>query len=512
MKKGSSILKSTFIIMAVSLISRGLGFVRDILVTKNFNIGINTDAYSIAIGIPDTIFTLIGLAISTSFLPTLSRIRNEKSQKEMYKFANNIINILFIISIGVFILCFINTSYIVQIFASKNLQPETQTLAVFLTRITLINIMFLSVNACFTALLQINEDFVIPSILGLFFNFPMIVYLLLFRNFDITGLAVANVIGNFLRVAVQVPSLLSHNYKYQFIINFKDENVRKIIYLVIPVIIGAGANSINMVVDKNLAASLHRDGSISALEFSQKLVMFINNIITASVTSIIYPLMANRLNEGKMDEFITLLKKSVVYIFIFLMPIGIGISILGKDVVNAVYFMDENGISLTSSALIGYGIGIAFTAVRDILNSTLFSMGKTKVTAVNGIIGMVINVILSISLSKYIGIMGITIASSIAMAVTQFLLFISIIKVDKNIRLNDIIKKMVIIILNSIIMGIFVSAVYIFVKNHINTSLIRLIICFIAGVTVYFISSNIFKIAEIDEVVGIIKKKIRREV
>lgn len=512
MKKGSSILKSTFIIMVVSLISRGLGFVRDILVTKNFNIGINTDAYSIAIGIPDTIFTLIGLAIATSFLPTLSRIRNEKSQKDMYKFANNIINILFIISIFVFILCFINASYIVQIFASKNLQKETQVLAVFLTRITIINIMFLSINACFTALLQINEDFVIPSILGLFFNFPMILYLVLFRNFDITGLAVANVIGNFLRVVVQIPSLLKHNYKYQFIIDFKDENVKKIIYLIIPVVIGAGANSINMVVDKNLAASLHRSGSISALEFSQKLVFFINNIVTASVTSIIYPLMANRLNEGKMDEFVTLIKKSVIYVFIFLMPIGIGISILGKDVVKAVYFMDENGMSLTSSALIGYGIGTSFTAVRDILNSTLFSMGKTKITAINGIIGVIINIILSIVMSKHMGIIGITLASSIAMAVTQFLLFISIIKINKKIELNDIIKKMMLIILNSIIMGILVFVMYLFLKNYISKSLMRLVICSIVGIIVYFVSSNVLKIDEIDEIVGLIKKKIRREV
>ena len=65
--------------------------------------------------------------------------------------------------------------------------------------------------------------------------------------------------------------------------------------------------------------------------------------------------------------------------------------------------------------LLGYGFGIFFTGIRDILNSTLFSMGKTKITTINGVIGVVVNIILSIILSKYLGIFGIAIASSIAM-------------------------------------------------------------------------------------------------
>lgn len=95
MKQKSSLIKSTFVIMIVSLISRFLGFARDMLIAKNFGAGIYTDAYNIAVSIPETIFTLVGLAISTAFLPMLSKVRAEKGQKEMYDFANNIINILF---------------------------------------------------------------------------------------------------------------------------------------------------------------------------------------------------------------------------------------------------------------------------------------------------------------------------------------------------------------------------------------------------------------------------------
>ena len=291
MKKGSSLIKSTFIIMIVSLISRALGFIRDMLIAKNFGAGMYTDAYNIAVSVPEIIFTLVGLAISTAFLPMLSKVKAKKGQKEMYSFANNVINILFIVSLLFFMITSIFSKEIVYIF---KFSEETKLLAIKLLNITLLNLLFLSINACFTALLQVNEDFIIPSILGLFFNLPMILYLLLFRNYDIVGLTIANVIGNFFRVAVQVPSLLEHGYSYKFLINFKDERLKEIIILIIPVIIGAGANSLNMVVDKYIASYLEV-GSVSALDYAQKLIVFINTIITTSVTSVVYPLMANML-------------------------------------------------------------------------------------------------------------------------------------------------------------------------------------------------------------------------
>ena len=94
MKKESSLIKSTFIIMIVSLISRVIGFLRDILIAKDFGGGMYTDAYNIAVSIPETIFTLVGLSISTAFLPMLSKVRAEKGQEEMYNFANKVINLL----------------------------------------------------------------------------------------------------------------------------------------------------------------------------------------------------------------------------------------------------------------------------------------------------------------------------------------------------------------------------------------------------------------------------------
>ncbi|MBW6410891.1 murein biosynthesis integral membrane protein MurJ [Clostridium weizhouense] len=506
----TSLLKSTFIIMIVSCISRIIGFVRDMLIANNFGAGMYTDAYNVAVTIPETIFMLVGLAISTSFLPVLSKIRAKKNEKEMYKFANNVINILFIISIAIFIITSIFSKEIVGLLG-HGFDDNTTLIAVKLTRITLINLLFMSINACFTALLQVNEDFVIPSILGLFFNLPMIVYLLFFKNYDIMGLTIANVIGNFLRVVIQVPSLVSHRYRYKFFIKFKDKELKGILILIIPVIIAAGANSLNVMVDKAIASSFS-EGSISALGYAEKLIFFINSIITTSISSVAYPMLSNARNDGKHKEFIGILKQSIIYLALLLIPITVGIIVFKKDIVSIIYErgkFDEDAVKLTVLALFGYSFGIFFTGMRDILNSTLFSMGKTKITTLNGIIGVTINVILSITLSKYMGIAGIALASAIAMMITSILLFSSIIKIEKNFKLKDIIKKIVIIVFNSILMG---TVIIIFV-NFIEMRISKILVLFfgtIIGIIVYIILCYVFKIKEITEVKNLILRKVKK--
>ena len=512
MKKQSSLLKSTFIIMIVSLVSKLLGFVRDMLIANNFGAGMYTDAYNIAVTIPETIFTLVGLAISTAFLPMLSKIQAKKGKKEMYDFANNVINILFIVSLIFFVVTSIFSKEIVSILA-KGFSEEALNLAVRLTKITLLNLLFLSINACFTSMLQVNEDFVIPSILGLFFNLPMIIYLLLFRNYDIVGLTVANVVGNLFRVIVQIPSLLTHGYKYKPIIRIKDERLKEIGILIVPVIIGAGANSLNMIVDKNIASSLS-PGTISALDYGQKLIIFINTIITTSIANVAYPVMANLRNNGDIEGFINTLKKSIVYLALLLIPITVGAMIFGKDIVKIVYGrgqFNENAVMMTTLAFMGYGLGIFFTGIRDILNSTLFSMGKTKITTVNGVIGVIINIILSVTLSRYYGIMGIALASSIAMLVTSLLLLLSIRKIERNFKIKDIIKNIVLIIISSLIMGVCIIGVVFFISNYVP-SIITLGIGTGIGCIIYFLSCRLLHVKEIMEIECMLMQKLQRKI
>ncbi|MDD2233687.1 MAG: murein biosynthesis integral membrane protein MurJ [Desulfitobacteriaceae bacterium] len=501
----SKILRSTLIIMVVSVFSRSLGFIRDLLIAANFGTGINTDSYNIAVTIPETLFMVIGLAISTSFLPVLSEQLIKNGKEEMYNFANRFITLLLIISVGVFVLAIIFAEQIVPIFA-RGFSGQKLVLTIFLTRITVFNLLFLAVNACFSAMLQVNEDFIVPSILGLFFNTPIILYLLLFHSYSIIGLTIANVAGNLIRVLVQIPPLIKHGYKFKLNFNLKDPRVKKVLILIIPVIIGAGANSLNVVVDKTIASSL-KTGSVSALDFAQKLVVFLNTIITSSILTVTYPLIANKRNSGDSQALIEYIKKTIIYTLLLLIPISIGAIIFSQDIIKIVYMrgaFTQDSVDLTTLAFIGYLIGLAFYGLRDILNSALFAMNKTVDTTVNGIIGVTINIILNLSLSKIFGILGIAIATSSSLIITSVLLLFNLKRVINEFNLRLIFFKILKIICASVIIGLLIVIFNNLVRIEINLGII-LIVTGLAAIIYYFLCL-LFRINEIKEITSILRK------
>ena len=487
--KSKKIFKATFLVMVITIASRFLGLIRDSLVAYYFGAGAITDAYKAAVMVPETLFTIIGLGVSTVFIPMLSKIRYRDSKEKMFEFANNVIGLLIIMSLCIFVLGNIFTESIVNIIA-PGFSKENMELAISLTRISLINLLFMSVNVCFLSMLQVCEDFVIPSILGMFFNAPIILYLIIFKDVNILGVTIANVIGNILRVVVQIPSLYRQGYNIKFIFKLNDTDIKRMFVLLVPVIIGAGANSINMVVDTNIGSTLGV-GIMSNLEYGQKIISFINTAITTSIVSVMYPLMANKLNEKDNKGFLQYLVKSVVVIAFILMPVAAGIIILNKEVVTIIFArnqFDATAVRLTSLAILGYSLSIPFTGVRDILNSSLFAMEKTKTTAFNGII-------------------GVALASSISSVVIAFLLFRATVKYTGQIDLKLLLVKLAKITLTTIMMFL---ALLVF--NYLTgiTGVIKIIIDAIVGAALYVIISIVLRIEELNEVLSMLKNKVAK--
>ena len=133
--KGNKIFKAAFLVMIICFLSWFLGLFRDMLVGYQFGVSVYTDAYKAAVSVPETVFTIVGLAISTVFIPMLSKVKYDKNKDEMFKFSNNIISILLVISIIIFALGFLFTNEIVA-FMFNGFTKEKFTLTVFLTRIT----------------------------------------------------------------------------------------------------------------------------------------------------------------------------------------------------------------------------------------------------------------------------------------------------------------------------------------------------------------------------------------
>ncbi|MGL5086841.1 MAG: murein biosynthesis integral membrane protein MurJ [Clostridium sp.] len=505
----NKVFKATFIIMVVTVFTRCLGLIRDRMVGGTFGAGVETSAYIAAVSVSEAVFTIVGLAIATTFIPILSEIKSKESKEKMFEFSNNIITIIAMICIFLSTLGFIFAKDIVNLLFHK-LDAETMELTISLTRISIINILFLCIKSCFASILQVCEDFVIPSILGLFFNLPIIIYLLLFTDVGVVGLTIANVIGNFLSVIVQIPSMYKQGYRIRPYINLNDKRIKKILILIVPVIIGAGANSLNLIVDKSIASVFNEIGGITIIDFAQKLVIFTNIAITTSIVSVVYPIMANKLNSGDEEGFLEHLCKGIVVIGLFLIPIMMAFVLLRVEVISIIFgvgeFNTKDTILVTSTVFAAYALQLPFAGARDILNSSLFSMQKTKITAINGVIGVTINIVLSIILSKKIGVAGIAIAASISAAVTAVLLFNSTRKLIGNFNVKPMLIKIFKICIASTIM-----ITILFASGEIitfNNNLITLAVNGVIGIVIFASSCKFMKIEEFDEAILMITNKV----
>ena len=136
--ESNKLVKSAGVVMVISMASRVLGFVRDALIVSVFGASVSSDAYTMSLAIPNLMFNLFGLAITTTFIPILSECYSKDGKDEMFRFANYIMNILMIISLFLCVLGWIFTDDIVNIIASFT--GERYNLTVFLTKISMINI------------------------------------------------------------------------------------------------------------------------------------------------------------------------------------------------------------------------------------------------------------------------------------------------------------------------------------------------------------------------------------
>lgn len=508
----SKLARAAGIVMIITIISKVIGFLRDTLVANSFGATYQTDAYNMAITIPEILFAVFSLAITTTFIPILSESFKNHGKKEMFKFANNIINILVIISIILTIVGWELSPQLVRIIAPK-FRGQTFELTVTLMKISVINILFMTLNGAYTAILQTLDDFTSPALVGIMLNMPIIIYILLGAKAGVIGLTIATVFGNVLKVLVQLPWLVKNGYTYELFIDLKDSRIRKMLLLILPVVIGAGANQINAIIDKTIGSGLPA-GSISALNYASRITDVIYISFATAIVTVIYPALSRESSSTSYDNFKIYINKAVNNINLIMIPCTVGLIILSNPLINFLFkhgAFDDRAASMTSIALVCFSVGIPFYGVRDVFNRALYALKDTKSSTFNGILGITINIILNLILVRFIGIGGLALSTSIAAITTTFLLLNSLVRKIGKLNMGPIIINLIKIIISSSVMGLIVKISYSALNSAIggfSGNLIGITISVFLGVTTYFIQLKIYKVPEFEDILQMIKNKL----
>lgn len=513
----SKVAKATLGLMIATIIAKVLGFGRELVLASSYGASMYSDAYLTAMNIPVVLFTIIGTTLGTVLIPMYFEVNSELGESKALNFTNNVFNIVIVICILLAVLGFIFTEQLVKVFA-MGFEGETLKIAIDFTRITIIGIVFTGLSYVMTAYLQIKNNFTVPGLISVPKNIIIITSIILSVKYNPYIMIWGTLLGIATEFLFQLPFAIKSGYKYQPYINIKDKYIKKMSWLIGPVLIGVAVNQINTMVDRTLASTLV-EGSISALNYANKLNGFVMAMFITSVAAVIYPILSKLSSEDNKEKFTSSVVQSINSVILLVIPISIGAIVLATPIVKLLFQrgeFDARATSMTAIALIMYSIGMVAFGLRDILGKVFYALKDTKTPMINGVIAMLMNIVLNIILVKYLQLAGLALATSISAIVCIFLLFGSLKKKIGYFGQDKIIKTTIKSILSAIVMGFVTYFAYNILSSLLGIGFVReaisLVVSIGIGAITYAILVVVLKVDEVNVVTTMMKKKLNKTV
>lgn len=508
MTKKQEVAQSAATIAIFTLISKGLGFLREIMIASKYGSGTETDTYFVAMTATVIIMGTLGSALNTTLIPIFSEIKGKGGKKAQIRYLNNILNIVMLITVLLAILAFVFAPSLIKILA-KGFEGKQFEDAVRLNRIGLPIVISLGITYVLSGFLQSNQIFGPHALMGIPYNGVFLIYLLVFtKDMDISKLMVVSVLASMTQFLIQIPAVRHSGYRYSLNVNLRDPYLSKAILLVLPVLLGSAVRQINAIIDKTLASELAK-GSISALTYSNRMNDMIISVFVMAITTVVFPMLSKAFADEDDRQVKKIFNEGVNIILLITVPATVGIMMLSEPLVRLFFernAFDSAATAMTSSALFYYSIGLVGSSLRLMLNKVFYSFQDTKTPMLNGAIAVILNVVLNLIFIRLMAHDGLALATSISAIFTTILLFMDLRKKMGQIGLKDILITFLKTGIASAIMGFVLYILFfklgsIFMANKI-IEIVILLISVLVSVVVYFGLCMLLRVREVSRILN----------
>ena len=467
-----NLIKSTGTFSFFTIISRLLGYARDILIAVFLGAGPLADAFFVAFRIPNTFRRLFSEGtFNAAFVPSYSSLLINK--KISQKFANNIFNLLMV---GLFFLVLVieimMPLFIFLIAPGFEGDHQKMELAITLTRITFPFLMFISLASFFSAILNSHNKFAIASAAPIILNILLIGVLLL-------GKILEDQLVYYLSYAVTISGILQFIFLYFFVkkyfsprINllFKiDNKIKTFFKKLLPSIFSSGVTQINILVGTIIAS--FQASAVSYLYYADRIYQINLAIAGIAIGTVILPQLSKYVKSNKKEK-IKLIQNKALELSLFLsIPATIALLIASEEIISSLFgygSFDELSVKNSAKALFYFAIGLPAFSLIKVFSTFFFARHNTKIPFYISLISILLNILISITFFKEVGFIIIPIATTISSWFNAVLLFIFL-KTKNLFSFNSVfINRFIKILLSSLSMGIFFN----FVIHSFNDKLL----------------------------------------
>ena len=456
-----NLIKSTGTFGFFTLLSRILGYLRDLLIAIYLGSGPLADAFFVAFRIPNTFRRLFSEGtFNAAFVPSYSA-EITKGKKQSKKFANEVFNLLVI---GLFFLIIIIEIFmpwfILLIAPGFKENSDKLELTIYLTRITFPFLLFISLASFFSAVLNSHNKFALAAAAPIVLNIVLILTLLLTKYLDdnlVEYLAYAVTISGFIQFAILM-KFVKNFIPISFAFKLKLEKKVKFFFSkLLPSIFSSGVTQINILVGTIIAS--FQASAVSYLYYADRIYQINLAIAGIAIGTVLLPNLSKYVKENKKKKIDLIQNKSLELSLFLSLPATFALLIASEEITSSLFgYGSFNILSVKNSAnaLFYFALGLPAFAFIKVFSSFVFARQNTKIPFYFSLISVIFNIIISLYFFNKIGFIIIPIATSISSWLNSILLlFYLIYKNYFNFKLDIIISFIRIVLVSVITSFIF---------------------------------------------------------
>lgn len=520
MSNTQKMIKAAGFLMAANLVSRFLGFVRESLMAGLFGKTGATDAYNTAFILPDLLYwLLVGGVLSAAFIPVLSEYIAKGKEEEGWKVVSSVTNLIFL-----FLCCLVITAMILApkfiTLQVPGFSPENKELAVYLTRILLLQPVILALSGITMGILNSHKIFW-PSAVGtVLYNACIILFGALFADSgdarSIAGFAFGVVIGAAANFLVQVPALRRVGLRYYPLIDFKHPGVRKILGLSLPIIMMYTLNQFQVIVNSNLGSALV-PGSLTAIWYSYRLFQLPVGIFALAIGVAVFPTLSEQAALKKLKDFLETISGAIRLIIFITVPVSVGMVVLRFPLIRVLFEHGEFGpqdTEATAIPLFYFTLGITAQAIIQILPRAFYALQNTWMPVVLGVIAMAASIAWMYVLVEPLAHGGLALAVTLGAIIQMLLLFLVLRRILGRIDGRRILGTFLKTLAAASLMGIAVMFWADFITPWLGAgklgSFVILLSGALAGAVVFALLTRLFRMEEYFMAMDMLGRKLKK--
>jgi len=412
--------KSTMVVGSMTLISRLLGFVRDMLIARLFGVDLATDAFFVAFKIPNFLRRLFAEgAFAHAFVPVLTDYKEQGSKAALKLFIDKTAGTLAVCLLLMTLAGVVLAPVLILLLAPGFSWQGTQhDLSVLMLQITFPYLLLISLTAFAGSILNAHSKFAIPALTPVFLIICMIataIWLAPLMDTPVVALAWGVFIAGIVQLLFQVPSLVRLGLLPRPRLDFKDAGVNRVIKLMLPAMFSVSVTQINLLLD-TLIASFLTVGSVSWLYYSDRLVEFPLGILGLALGTVILPSLAKNHAAENSVAFSQSLDWGLRLVLLVGMPATIGLFVLAEPMLSTLFQYHEftvNDVHLAAQSLRGYAVGLLGYLLIKVLVPAFTARQEVKTPVRYGIYAMIISLALNIVLVFPLAHAGLALATSL---------------------------------------------------------------------------------------------------